>query len=88
MSQIGLDKTSIQAVVLSKKCYLKLLLSNAEISLKSKTVVCMPRDKNNEICPKRSIHIAVISLYAKFDIDRLKEDHSGGRYVQNVNFAW
>ena len=84
MSQIGFDKTSIQAVVLSRKRYLRLLLSNAEISLKSKMVVQMPRCKSNENFPiflKCSIHIAVICLYAKFDFDRLREDLSGGRYA-------
>ena len=51
MSQIGFDKTSIQAVVLTRKRYLRLLHSNAEISLKSKMVVRMPRSKNNENFP-------------------------------------
>ena len=32
---VGFDKTSIKAVVLSKKRYLRFLLFNAEISLKS-----------------------------------------------------
>ena len=30
MSQIGFDKTSIQAVVLSRKCYLTLFLLGSE----------------------------------------------------------
>ena len=42
MLLIGFDKTPIQAVVLSRKRYLRLLLSNSEInSLESKTVVDM-----------------------------------------------
>ena len=51
MSQIGFDNTYTQAVVLSRKHHLRLLLSNAEISLKSKTAVHMPRSKNNENLP-------------------------------------
>ena len=51
MSQIGFDKTYTQVVVLSRKHHLRFLLSNAEISLKSKTAVRMPRDKNNDNLP-------------------------------------
>ena len=67
MSQIGFDKTYIPIFK----------VSNAEIGLKKKMVVCMHRGQNNENFPifwKFSILIAVICLCARFDYDVLRED--------------
>ena len=57
--------------------YSRLLLSMAEISLRSKIAVRMPRGKNNDnflIYRRFLIHIVATLLCVKFDFDILEKD--------------